>query len=936
MSTQDLTRWNRAGLSQLQYIDGNAATYLEDLRLALRTQFAGNDDVLSWLGEAVTDKNQKEWLERLLEQYRDDRRDYAWEIIRTYARSAHVLAHTMNAYANERYIRTATQWDNVRRLVNMLDYHPAPPASAETYVALFAKTDKEAEGTVEKGLAIKNQPDDGSSPLTFETLEDVGVDYRINQLRIEDYNRSVDYVSIPAENSSFTFYFCEEDEIPESLSVGDRAIVSCGFSSVAVSVEIIGTDYVDLKIIEEGFTATSWAKADLQLHLTPKWSHAPILNGTYVVEVDQTNASVEVGDVLVYKSGSNWYPRKVVAVDGKRIQFNSSVSGTPTFYKTSSPRLQNYESSTRAFVIPLDKETSTIWNQNLNSISPQTEYVKDSDGDDTSTPLFYYVSESSAAEIYFLAQDTPSLFQVVDTSPTPLQFEGKPGELISDDWILLRNDDDEWYSHQVESIDLLEGFYDVETVDSLSSDSWEQASGHFSESFCYLGYDENETDAFSDATDTNCQLTLLLDEVPEMFITGRQLWVVSSTDAQRVTITKVVSEDATAGTVTITVKPSLAGLTLPKYDTWVYGNVVKAGHGEQRAQNVLGDGNRIEKNQSFTYSKTGLAFEQDSDFSSGVRASIEVMVENRRWTQVDNLRNSEATDTDYETELNEDGELIITFGDGIHGQRLPTGTNNVLVQGRFGNGSQGNLDAGSLNKLKKNHALVDDVLQPADATGGGDLESTESLRELAPASVLTLDRAVSVADYGHLAQRHSSIWQALSFSLPDIPGASDRVEVVLVPVEGGELGDLQTTLQSYLVNHSRPGVQIIVSQYQAILLDLDITIRVDTSAYDGDQVKLKVEEALIDAFSLELAKLGAPLYRSKVYQVIESVEGVANVDVVINEDGFVDENLTTIAPKDVFIADDGTVRRVSPTNRQLIYLNKDLVAPDIAWEVADD
>ena len=47
--TSDLTRWNRAGLNQVQYLDGNAATYLEDLRLALRQQFAaksGDIDVL--------------------------------------------------------------------------------------------------------------------------------------------------------------------------------------------------------------------------------------------------------------------------------------------------------------------------------------------------------------------------------------------------------------------------------------------------------------------------------------------------------------------------------------------------------------------------------------------------------------------------------------------------------------------------------------------------------------------------------------------------------------------------------------------------------------------------------------------------------------------------------------------------------------------------
>jgi hypothetical protein len=62
--TSDLTRWNRAGLSRLHYTDGNAATYLEDLRLALRTQFGSDEDVLVWLGENLTDKNLREWQAR--------------------------------------------------------------------------------------------------------------------------------------------------------------------------------------------------------------------------------------------------------------------------------------------------------------------------------------------------------------------------------------------------------------------------------------------------------------------------------------------------------------------------------------------------------------------------------------------------------------------------------------------------------------------------------------------------------------------------------------------------------------------------------------------------------------------------------------------------------------------------------------------------------
>ncbi|WP_462160127.1 hypothetical protein [Pseudoalteromonas sp. GB56] len=36
---KDLTRWNRAGLSKFAYIEGNAATYQEDLRHSLRVLF---------------------------------------------------------------------------------------------------------------------------------------------------------------------------------------------------------------------------------------------------------------------------------------------------------------------------------------------------------------------------------------------------------------------------------------------------------------------------------------------------------------------------------------------------------------------------------------------------------------------------------------------------------------------------------------------------------------------------------------------------------------------------------------------------------------------------------------------------------------------------------------------------------------------------------
>ena len=44
----DLTRWNRAGLKRFRYVDGNAITYLEALRLAMRLAFSDADGNIRW------------------------------------------------------------------------------------------------------------------------------------------------------------------------------------------------------------------------------------------------------------------------------------------------------------------------------------------------------------------------------------------------------------------------------------------------------------------------------------------------------------------------------------------------------------------------------------------------------------------------------------------------------------------------------------------------------------------------------------------------------------------------------------------------------------------------------------------------------------------------------------------------------------------------
>jgi hypothetical protein len=231
--------------------------------------------------------------------------------------------------------------------------------------------------------------------------------------------------------------------------------------------------------------------------------------------------------------------------------------------------------------------------------------------------------------------------------------------------------------------------------------------------------------------------------------------------------------------------------------------------------------------------------------------------------------------------MTEDGFVKIAFGDGTNGRRLPTGTNNLRITYRQGSGLEGNLPAGSLNKPVKPYHLIKGVRQPLAATGGNDMEETESLRENAPATVLTLDRAGCLTDFAYLAMSQSSVWQARAFSSSTGPGRNESIKVVVVPAGGGELGGLGKTLLDFLMARAIPGVEIDILPYEERSFDLHV-ILYPRSGYDPEAVASAIKANLQGTFCLKKRKLGQDLFLSEIYRVVESTPGVEHSRVAIN------------------------------------------------------
>lgn len=910
--SDDLTRWNRAGLSRFRYIDGNAPVWLEMLRQSLAEKFPDSDwqTVLNGGGSDV---------ESMEAQYQQERSDMLWETTRAFARASHILAEYVDQYANEGYIGTATQWDNLRRLVATIDYHPAPPASASTPLVLMIKEDK--SGTVMEGFQVKYSPEDGGNSVLYETLEDIDVNVTLNELRLADWDAGAGSLG-DALSGGASLWIVDEDA--EGLLQGQVVVVEgeSGASPAAIADSIHSFDEDSGEVVLTGSSWSAYEIADAYLHLKPKSIHKPLLNGAKVVEFD-VDHSLVAGNVVRWKPVTEWIYAVVQAVDGRRVSLDSETlpNGNDVYRVYEIPK----SSEEGDFLVAKTDSEMVYFNGTTHAFekvdsSDYVEFEIDVSSEDeveeagtAYTSAFLKIIDSNISIIYWSPDNMLPIGSAAPPDANELVFQGGYGDLSGGDWVIVEDAGDTRTALKIATIAEAENSFTVEfeTAFVFPDVGIARMYGPFKYQIQAQGADNNQTALTSAQAET---LPLAINSVPEELGVGRKLVIEQESGDSYDNAVAATVTDVDQSLNTITISPALdtsGGFTLG--NTVIRANVVTAGHGERQPERVLGSGDVTRSNQEFLFKNAEVSFITDSAMSSGVKADIDITVDKQTWEQVSTLNDSGPTDIHYSVKMTEEGYLNICFGDGEHGRRLPTGSNNVRIAWRKGTGLSGNLDPDSLIKPVKPHYLIDEVRQPLDASGGGDMESVESLRETAPASVLTLKRAVSASDYKNLVSAHSSVWQANAFLVSDRYVRGEKIEVVVVPAGGVTLSTgLKTTLEDYLETYSVPGVQVDVTEFLSIVITLDITVRVKSEEYDVEAVKADVKAALLNRFKLEQRALGEDLYRAELYEVVEAIEGVENSKCEIKT--------YTGTPSRVVTGSEDVIRVIGVTERQVIYV----------------
>ncbi len=314
-----------------------------------------------------------------------------------------------------------------------------------------------------------------------------------------------------------------------------------------------------------------------------------------------------------------------------------------------------------------------------------------------------------------------------------------------------------------------------------------------------------------------------------------------------------------------------------RYATTVNANVALATNGSSVSE-IMGNGSAATPNQSFTLRQSPLTY-VSAPTPTGGQSTLQVQANGVTWSEVPSLYEQGPSQAVFATLNQPGGTTEVLFGDGVEGSTLPTGQNNIQANYRIGLGSAGNVAANSLTTLIDRPLGVSGVTNPEAATGGQDPQVIGDVRSNAPLTVLTLGRAVSLADYQNFAGNFAGIAKAYALWIASGPGRG--VFLTVAGVNGTALPAGSPTLVNLvaaLQNFGDALIPITAVSFVETLFGLSADLKYDPS-HDADTVKAQVLQALYRSFGFAARSFGQGVSQDQVATVIQAVPGVVAVNV---------------------------------------------------------
>ena len=316
----------------------------------------------------------------------------------------------------------------------------------------------------------------------------------------------------------------------------------------------------------------------------------------------------------------------------------------------------------------------------------------------------------------------------------------------------------------------------------------------------------------------------------------------------------------------------------------VYYNLLPVSRGKTVTNEVLGSGDAAQAGQEFTLSKSPLTYLLSPDPGSGAnyKSTLRVWVNGVEWSEAPSFFGQLPAATIFVTREDENNQTHVQFGDGVNGARLPSGTNNVIANYRFGSGADAPA-AGTLTVIAKAQPGLSAIRNPVAAGGGADPEPPSQIRKYAPRSVLTFGRAVSGDDYEAIAASTPGVARARAYWSFD-----PLQQRTLVTVYAGDGEAARSAAELALRGDADPNRPVSVKLAQPVSVQLTLTLVVDAKYIPADVVAA-AQQALLDPdtglFGVNRIGVGEAIYASRIYAACFTVPGARAVHHLTVETG---------------------------------------------------
>ena len=265
-------------------------------------------------------------------------------------------------------------------------------------------------------------------------------------------------------------------------------------------------------------------------------------------------------------------------------------------------------------------------------------------------------------------------------------------------------------------------------------------------------------------------------------------------------------------------------------------------------------------------------------------STIVVRVGTREYKQVDNIITVNKESEIYLIQEVADEKYELLFGDGIIGKKLETGdiikVTYIVTDGETGNGPSLFTYAGTTTD--SNGIVVSPTASPTvttskTASGGGAIESIDSIKYYAPRVYSSQYRAVTAKDYEAIIQQIFPSTESVSIVGGEEldPPEFGKVIISIKPKNGYAISDFANSpILNDLKQYTVSGVKQELSDLKLLFVEVESDVYYDSSkVVDIASLRSNVISSLTKhSKTVDINKFGGRFRYSKVLQIIDNVD----------------------------------------------------------------